>query len=194
MNTRVRVRVHARSSSGFSLIELLVVIAIVTSISSVVLVRYADFNSITLLRSLAYDVALSVREAQTLGVGVQGGTTGTIEERFDFAYGVHFTLGTQYILFQDVDESGTYDSGEEVFINVIGNNHTISNLCAEDTCDVTTLDVVYRRPDLDASFSTDSSVSNPEYVQIELSDPRGGTSQLVRLSQTGQISVEAASD
>ena len=173
--------------AGFSLIELLVVIAIIGTITTVVLIRYSDFDSVVLLKSLAYEVALSAREAQTLGVGVRG-DGGT----FDAAYGVHFTPGTEYILFEDLDGNTQYDSGEEVTVYTIGNNNSISDICAGSTCGLSTLDVSFKRPDLDAVFYTDPVVSNVETAEVRLASSLGNT-QFVEILSTGQIGVSVTS-
>ena len=72
---------------GFTLVEMVVVVAIIALLVSVVLARYKEYDSVTLLQSAAYDVALSVREAQVRGVAVSGD-----EGEFEVAYGIHFDL------------------------------------------------------------------------------------------------------
>lgn len=56
------------SERGFTLVELLVVLAIITIITLVTLLSQQSFNRSMLLTSTAYTVALSVREAQSLGL------------------------------------------------------------------------------------------------------------------------------
>ncbi len=56
---------------GFSLIELIVVTGIFTVITAVVLANNAQFNNSVLLGNAAYDIALSVRQAQVYGLSTQ---------------------------------------------------------------------------------------------------------------------------
>ena len=56
---------------GFTLIELLVVMSIMLILTSLFILRQQRFNSSTLLQSLAYSVALSVRQAQVYGTSIR---------------------------------------------------------------------------------------------------------------------------
>lgn len=171
---------------GFSLIELLVSIAIIAIISAVVLARYKSFNSTILLRDLAYEIALSIREAQVYGVSVHsaGGS-------FNFAYGIHFTRGTTYVLFADSSPiNGRYDAGEELSSYAIGQQNAIVDLCRNATCGRTSLDVLFRRPEPDARFAVNGSVVTPSSVRVVVRGGTGGNTRTVRVSTTGQISIE----
>ncbi len=169
---------------GFSLVELIVSIAIITLITGVVLARYGSFNSTILLTNLAYDIALSIREAQVLGISVRG-EAGV----FVSAYGVHFTEGTSYLLFIDSDDSGTYDSGEEISSYSIGQNNAVIDLCADSACDRDSLDVLFRRPEPDAIIVADPPISNIDSARVIVGSPTG-TTRAIRIWPTGQIAVE----
>ncbi len=166
------------------MIELLIVLAIIALITAVVLARYRSFNSTVLLRDLAYEVALSVREAQVLGISVRG--QGGV---FTDAYGVHFTSGTTYTSFIDEDDNGRYDMGEDLSSYTIGQGNAITDLCAETTCGLDSLDVLFRRPEPDALFFTDPAVSPIGSARVVLGGQDGGT-RAVRIWSTGQIAVE----
>src|SRR3990167_11377146 len=67
---RLALRSLARSR-GFTLVELIVVSAIILLITGFVMFQQAKFNSATLMRSLTYSVALSMRQAQVYGTSVR---------------------------------------------------------------------------------------------------------------------------
>lgn len=87
---------------GFTLVELLVVLAIITIITTITLLSQTSFNRTTLLTSTAYTVALSIREAQSLGLSSR--LNGTVQNA---GYGINFqnTLPTSYRIYVDVDGS-----------------------------------------------------------------------------------------
>jgi len=95
--------------AGFTLFEMLVTLAIMITLSGVVFFNHTKFESETEITNLAYQIALSVRQAQQYSVSVkQSGTS------FDATYGLHFSRGarTEYILFADRDGNGLYTSGD----------------------------------------------------------------------------------
>ncbi len=213
-------------SRGFTLIELLVVGAIIIIVTSLFLVRQSSFDSSTVLRSLAYSVALSMRQAQVYGISVSG--VGTAQAScpngsyangtcYAPAYGLYFTASpnTIYILFADFNNNGRYDTGEDVQAFTLNNAYKVSEICAiksaqlgstkhcsgtHDTSGnpISTLSVIFRRPNPDACISTDKDpgVCGPSvpqvfsggYIQITSA---GGTTRSVTVSNTGAIVVQA---
>ena len=91
---------------AFTLVELLVTITIFVIMSGVVLFSQTKFNSSILLTNLAYDLALTVRQAQTFGVNIKQFDLGGIAV-FN-PYGVHIQMvndrATQFFLFTDITE------------------------------------------------------------------------------------------
>lgn len=189
------------TTKGFTLIELVVVTGILTLITGLVLTNNNKFGGAILLENLAYDIALSVREAQVYGISVRQFGPGN----FEVGYGVHFDIASPktYSLFGDIDVSGLWDSGEEVSPSpyAIERGYFISKLCAPagedaDTCTaIEQLDIVFKRPEPDAFISADgaSGVIYPNNLQesarIALESPRGDKKSVV-VEVTGQISVE----
>ncbi|MBI4086785.1 prepilin-type N-terminal cleavage/methylation domain-containing protein [Candidatus Kaiserbacteria bacterium] len=180
---------HVRPTSlrGFSLVELMVVIAIMAVLSAVVLARYKSFNSTILLRNLAYEIALSTREAQMLGISVQAAPAAS--NPFAHAYGVHFTPGTSYTLFRDLDDDNQYDTGEDVSVYRIGQGNSITSVCAGTNCAFVSLDVLFRRPEPDALFYVNGSPLSTSSVLIQAGS-QDGNMRAVRIYPTGQIAVE----
>lgn len=99
--------------AGFTLIEMLMVVAIICIVTLVVLFRQSSFDSSTLLRSLAYSVALSLEQAQTYDVAVRGFTpSGSSVAQFAPGYGVYFqasSLGS-FNIFADLDGACSADT------------------------------------------------------------------------------------
>lgn len=198
---------RSRSGSrGFTLIELLAVISIMTVLTTIFLIRQKTFNSATLLRSLAYSVGLSVRQAQVYGTSVRDSSgTGTFAAK---GYGIYFTSATPntYILFADKNNDGAYNAGEDVQAFTINQGYSISKFCAtaggvaqctDSGTPLTQMTVVFRRPNPDSCFATNinpnacaigaSPVYSSGYVQL-----RSGTdTRSVTITLTGQISVGA---
>ncbi|MDZ4225927.1 MAG: prepilin-type N-terminal cleavage/methylation domain-containing protein, partial [Patescibacteria group bacterium] len=121
-------------SRGFTLTELVVVIAIMALLTGVFLTQQRQFDSTTLLRSLAYSVALSVRQAQTYGVSVRA-----FSGVFSQAHGIHFSTGnlSEYYLFSDTsplpngDRARASDGSEDVeTFKLAGQNFAIARFCA----------------------------------------------------------------
>ncbi len=140
---------------GFTLFELLVVFAIITIISGVMISNQSSFNKTLVLANAAYDVALSIRNTETYGVGSQTNISGV-----NAGYGMHFVNGNTFTLFADtypspsatnchgISSNGidapdtlwgdcTYEagSGKDVVVQnyTLGNGIKITNICAYDS-------------------------------------------------------------
>ncbi len=192
-----------RAVRAFSLLEMLVVLFIFSTISLIILANHSKFNSSVLLGSLAYKIALSVREAQVYGLSVQGQTTGGVTN-FNVGYGVHFAGGTTYILFSDLNANKKYDgTPTDAIIKTytLTQAHTVSDFCGiaangsrqcagPPTPAITYLDVVFFRPDPDAIISSDVVPPASPYssAEITVASPAGSTRK-ISVYSTGQISV-----
>jgi prepilin-type N-terminal cleavage/methylation domain-containing protein len=209
----------ARSSSlttvsrGFTLIELVVVTAIIALITGLILVSDSTFGGKILLENLAYDMALSIRQAQIYGISTQRFTQGSFNT-FNTGYGVHFDMSdpTHYLTFADActasagtppdglyTVAGSSCVGESVGLTTIDRGFKIVKLCATkggtEHCDKDTLDIVFVRPEPDAIISYDSK-SCPQNqakcqnrARIQIVSPRGDTDSIV-IEKNGQISVQ----
>lgn len=172
-------------SRGFTLMEMVVTVGIFALISTVVIVRNAQFDNETLLQNLAFDIALSVRQAQQFGVNVRAA-----EGVFSGSYGIHFDAQSPtYFMFTDINEDGRYQSDELLETFTLGRGATIGEICdptSKTGCDHEGLDVVFRRPDPDAV------INNGEMSQatVELVSARGDGSRIISIESTGQISIK----
>lgn len=105
--------------AGFTLLEMLIVIVIISILLVVVLFNYRDVESKSVLKNIAYEVALSIREAQSLGLGVKkyvpdSGIINPGTGVFNQPYGIHVNDGAveakSIYLFSDVNEDGICDN------------------------------------------------------------------------------------
>ena len=143
---------------GFTLVELLVTISIFVILTGIVLFNQGKFDSTILLTNLAYDTALTVRQAQTYGINVKEFDTNKF-----FPYGVHFETGVNnksFILFADPTPTADVFSGNTLTACInregcvnrynIQRGNKISKLCVDGDCAKTKLDIVFQRPNPDA--------------------------------------------
>jgi prepilin-type N-terminal cleavage/methylation domain-containing protein len=186
---------------GFTIIELIISVSIFAFMTAFLVSKYGTFNQSVLLTNLAYDVALTIRNAQTYGLNVKSKPTDTegFSSNYALAYGVHFdtrnaqpTPNNQMIFFADVNGNQKYTSADP-FSEVLAkytfkNGAIVSNICAGTDAlacsSVDNIDITFLRPNPDAIFP-DPAV---KYVEITLLDPSGATKKVV-VRKTGQIAV-----
>jgi prepilin-type N-terminal cleavage/methylation domain-containing protein len=102
---------------GFTLIEMMVVIGIFGVLTAIVVFNYGDFNANILVTNTAHEIAVTAREAQVFGLGSRGFTDSSEVKKFQYPYGVFFSLNTdttkrRVISFRDLDELGTNGYGQ----------------------------------------------------------------------------------
>ncbi|PCI30692.1 hypothetical protein COB52_01260 [Candidatus Kaiserbacteria bacterium] len=180
---------------GFTLIELIVVMGIMMIITSILLVNYNKFGGQVLLRNLAYEVALSVREAQVFGISsraFQGG--------FSTGHGVYFDLGSStnsFSLYSDADGNSFFNSAstEWVKTSTLGRGYSIDRICVSsggsESCNIIELDILFKRPEPDAIIraSTGGSFTSYSSARIVLVSPQE-KKRSVLIESAGQISVQ----
>ncbi len=181
---------------GFTLIELIVVTGIMVLITSIMLANNAKFGGVVTLRNLAYDIALSIREAQTYGISVRKFGTGAGE--FGAGYGLDFrtSANTSYLLFADtVGNNGLYDEASElVQAYNIGRGFRITDICGTatgsgaETCGLGRLTVVFVRPEPDARIRMNGGSSLYQRARVIITSPQGDTASIL-VEATGQISI-----
>lgn len=193
---------------GFSLVELIMVVAIFLVICGIILSKQSKFSSDILITNVAYQIALSIREAQVYGIGSK--------QRLDegsfikLGYGVNLKGGgsigakaTSYVFFADQTESGVqyqYDDGDLLVENAeLPQGQKIRNLCGKNTSgwscwesagSVTPFDlnIVFVRPNPDPHIENGGSTYTEAIIVVE--SAIGDKCRTIRVTSTGQISVD----
>ena len=196
------------TKQGFSVVELAVVMGIFMLLTTAILVNHGRFGSSILVGNLAYDIALSVRQAQVFGLSVKEYEAGTGE--FHDGYGVHFSGADDlsYVLFADrnMPPNLRYDAGlgcgvvgdECIEKFTITGGNKIKDLCGiltggvekcVSTGDINYLDIIFIRPDPDAELRSNVIGDMYSSVRITIVSPRNEERDIL-IYVTGQISVK----
>lgn len=188
---------NPKSNSGFTLVELLVSVAIFTIMTALVVAKYGTFNQSVLLTNLAYDVAITIRTAQTYGLSVRN--TDTSSTDFKSPYGVHFSTATganDKMLFfaDDGTDDGIYDNSDRLIgTYTLKRGAIISGFCSNQSgctnLGTGVLDVSFKRPDPDAIICYDGSCDDDQYMEIVIRGTDGDI-RSVTVRSNGQISVK----
>lgn len=183
----------ARGTSAFALVELMVSIGIMVLVLSVVMARHDAFNSASLLRNQAYDVALKIREIQLIVVGAQNDGSGF----FRASYGLVFTEGeSRYTVFRDGAPSGTpdgdYDAGEETEVQGrLDPRFVVGSMTKDGQPVVGPLEILFVRPNFDAIMRDDAgAISVPVTIQVALKSDPTNRFRTIEITPAGQITVE----
>jgi prepilin-type N-terminal cleavage/methylation domain-containing protein len=134
---------------AFTLVELMVSTAIILVISGVLFSNQQEFGRTMLLKNTAYDIALSLRNAQTYGIGSRGVSAVTKNA----GYGIEFSSTKQdsFVFFADTSPTiaakaissgipatpvskpgdGVYTVGSDTLVQTyqINNSMKITNFC-----------------------------------------------------------------
>lgn len=188
----------SRRLLGFTLIEMIVTLTIFSLITAVVLARYRDFNGGIVLTNLAYEIAITVRQAQVYGLSVKDAGA----SNFNVRYGIHLTYPTNntFALFADTDGNQIYSGSSEIVesINTLQGN-TLDNFCGIPISGATEcgygtattlswLDITFLRPNPDALFKSSSGTAY-QSATITVKSPASGRTRTITILSTGQISV-----
>lgn len=201
---------HKKTSStkGFTLLEMLTVLAIFSILTAVVLFNHGRFTNETILTNMAYEMALSIREAQIYGVSVRGESVD-----FDTSYGIFIPEANEsnqkneYILFADTHSDNRYNKvscgnlGSECvtpytfqrYIHIVGTNIKIGGIgnCTSGHKNKE-MHIVFKRPNPEPVLRVDESGKvggNFSEAEIVLRS-RDGAMRYVVISNNGQISVQ----
>lgn len=188
-------KTHLKNEKGFTIVELIVSLGIFALMTALLLSKYGNFNQGILLNNLAYDVALTIRNAQSYGLNVKSAKRS--EDQFGSPYGVHFVANTaNFIFFADTNKDGVYSSVDsEVYPTIIKRGSKVSALCigTGNACtssnNATDLSISFIRPDPNAKILANSGAISGNYAEIILSATDGTTKKVI-VRSTGQIAVQ----
>ncbi len=182
---------------GFTLVELVVVMGIVVVISTITLTSYSKFGGRILLRNLAYDIGLTIRQAQVHGISAQQFNG----SGFSSGNGIFIDLNTsntQFILYTDSKNGdGFYTVGQNELMDTytLGRGYTIQKICVTSSgteyCDATKTDILFKRPEPDAIIRAyrGNRWSVYDSVRMHLVAPQGYAINVL-VEASGQISIQ----
>jgi prepilin-type N-terminal cleavage/methylation domain-containing protein len=197
------------NSSGFTLIELLVTLSIFAITTGIVMTSQGKFDNSVLLTNTAYDIALTLRQAQTYGVNVK--ESETVSGNFKYSYGLYFDKNAnnkRFIMFFDNDNDYKIsDTGitcpqgdlECVASYKIKRGHYIENICAwkegEIECETQdSLNITFKRPNPEANIlagtDTYSAGNLKKSAEITISSADGSATRTIVVTKVGQIYVK----
>lgn len=169
------------SLRGFSLVEFVVVLTIFSIMSLIALFNYRDFQSTTAVKNLAYDVALSIRQAQTFGTAasdVDNPLAPTTASPADdkSIYGIVFRNNTTFSLFLDSNRNYFFGAADGLIETkkILGGG-SISDICVGNdsgscgTIGSNGLVITFQRPLSDAIIKDNPEApSGPSYAYAEI--------------------------
>lgn len=179
---------------GFTLVELLVTISIFVILTGIVIFNQGKFNSTILLTNLAYDTALTIRQAQTYGINIKGFDTGSGGIKA-VPYGVHFETGDNnksFILFADIADKNKFNGAtlsacitDEGCVNRYniqrGNYVSQIDVSKGDTISsVDKLDIIFQRPNPDALIYANGLMYDKATIYLTSSDKSNTKKVLVQ--------------
>jgi len=177
-----------KNKGGFSLIELLVSIAILVVVSGLVFFNQSGFSNSVLIENLAYEISLTIRQAQSYGL--QSKETSTVDD-FESGYGVYFDLSnpTEIVLYADKNKDHFYD---EVFDTIIDelkmtNGSSVVSLSIDGN-PATKMSVSFIRPNPTAYINKNFGLSGSK-GEIIIESLKGEQKQIT-INKVGQMSIE----
>ncbi len=195
------------NKKGFTLVELLVTITIFVLLTGVVLFKQGSFDDAILLNNMAYDMGLTLRQAQSFGLSTR--EAGASQFLIGSGYGLYINLtqsNKNFVLFADLDSDNRYTSpggvtscisndAECIQKYTINRGNKIQKVCVENACttSVAELSILFKRPKPDAliyySTTNGGALSTSSMARIVVSSANGNATTSVIISNVGQIYV-----
>ena len=192
---------------------MLVVLAIITFLMSIILTSQSSFNKSFVLENTAYDIALTLRDAEIFGLGSRG-----VDAVSNVGYGLHFDTGSpgSFLLFADTYTPASCGMpnckpGDKIYTSddvlrqtyTLGNGITVNDFCVfngtnwscaySNGSTLNSLDIVFARPNPDAFIRVNSdTLTSYSKTCVSLTSPQGGA-RFVSVSLSGEIKANASS-
>ena len=200
---KVSFKKKIKENKGFTLIELLVTIVIFVILTGIILFNQGGFNSGIILRNLAYDIALNIKQVQNYGIAVKESQT----QRGSFSsYGIYFDMidNKSFIIFADNDSNGRFTINPQFGTSCpvgdpeciqkysISRGSSINRICLDIFCEdtATELTILFKRPDPHALIYVGGDfIQAVSRAIIEVSSAGNAASTSIVVTQTGQIYV-----
>ncbi len=203
----------SKYNTGFTLIELLVTIVIFVILTGVVLFNQRGFDNTVLLNNLTYDIALTIRQAQTFGVNTRESASSTSITGYVFPpYGIFLNIDNtaggsdkNIILFSDTTPDSKFNNelslscpandAECVQRYSIKRGSYIKQICVPlgivEDCDVQKLTIMFKRPKPDALiYAGINKTTKLGQAKITISSADGSAESSVVVTSIGQIYVQ----
>jgi prepilin-type N-terminal cleavage/methylation domain-containing protein len=198
-------RLRLKYVCGFSLTEVLITAAIIGIVTVIVVVKYSAFNSSVLLKNHAYEIALTIRQAQVYSVSTRGE-----ESNFRDGYGVYVNpdvdgKAQSLTLFLDTNVAGggvLYDVDDTIIeVLSLDSRFEIVDVCVtisstlecSSTGAIGDWSMVFRRPIFDPNYFAGGASDQDaiESASIIIAPVQGGSiTRTIEVGPTGQISVK----
>lgn len=199
---------------GFTLVEVVIVIGIFAVISAIILFNYSSFRSNTTVNTVAQEIALTVRKAQSYSLGLQA--PGLLSGLPVKGYGVRFESNKpdQIVFFAEIspidnqytvatpDCSAPAPGQECVEYYRIETGDIIQDIIVDGevinlTDPSSSIDIIFKKPTGETVFCvhkfsstcSSSSTSSVGVVDVLLVS-KSGINKTVRIYANGQISVK----
>lgn len=172
---------------GFTLIEMITVIAIFGILTAIVVGNYSKFTNDAVLTNMAYEIALSIREAQTYGVAVTNRSAS-----FENSFGISFDTSSEtqiYTLYEDKNSNNVLDSGEDIKTYTLQRSIKIIDV-EDDDCNTVSnnlLNIIFDRPNPEPTINGSDDLSG---ARIVIQSPEL-TKRYVVIRNNGQIYVDS---
>jgi prepilin-type N-terminal cleavage/methylation domain-containing protein len=201
----------SKYNTGFTLIELLITIVIFVILTGVVLFNQKGFDNTVLLNNLTYDIALTIRQAQTFGVNTResASSTGYVFPPYGIFLNIDNANGgnnKNIILFSDTTPDSKFNNdtslscpandAECVQRYSIKRGSYIKQICVPATaggenCGVKKLTIMFKRPKPDALIYKENEKNTPlGQAKITISSADGSAESSVVVTSIGQIYVQ----
>ncbi len=203
---------EVQKGAGFTLVEMMVVVAIVIVMTSILLLKQSKFSSDILVTNAAYEVALSIREAQVYGISSKQTST-----NLNVGYGIYLDNSStnSFTIYSDggYSSSNTYnytfnygDTGES-YVSIenpqLTQGQTIKKICVASTMNniscsdtdstLTKLNIGFIKPNPEALIYKNGTTGTSNRLNeafIVVASVLGDKCRVVRITSIGQISVD----